>query len=291
MRVIHIPGLNCYHDCVVTLAYAFGIDYADSLSSVWSEWDMNYDPICRVYLTQRMPAELERKGMLLKRPCTTPEEREMGWDALDRSEFAIIGMDAYKIPWNPLYGLQHGPHYFLIQKGSLYCVDPTYGLCGIELTETSLSSDPYALIPVQRVEAAGLEPIHAISLMQQAREVQRQHPQRRELFYQQAEVWLQGTEEERVRPAKLVDALQTGRCLYRHYLEQKGVDQEQTPLFFSDSYYRAWKAVKNGFYKAALQRKSLGIFQEAYERLCVLLEEEIALAEQILLGEGEPNGS
>lgn len=287
MKLIHMRGLNCYHDCVITLAGAFGLDYVQSFSGLWSESDLRYDPICKVFLTRRMPAALEDMGMRLGPPRVTKEERERAWAQLPAGGFLLAGMDGFLIPWNPLYRLQHGPHYFIVQKTRAdpqTCLDPTYGLGGEALDSQDLVGNTYALIPVART-ASGL-PLAAAqdpdSLPAQAREVIGRHPAAISGFLQQAGVWLRGTEETVLFPAKFVDALLANRLLYRHYLEERHPESEEAALFQDKRYYEAWQAVKHGFYKAALTKWNPSVFDEACDCLAALFQREIALAERLL---------
>ena len=133
MKLIHFQGLNCYHDCMITLANTFGLNYTAAFSGLWAEGRLRYDPICDVFLSMRLEEALEDCGMKLDAPWITKKERETGWADTPAGDYIIIGMDAFLIPWNPLCELLHGPHYFIVQKGiseTHDCFDPTYGLVG-----------------------------------------------------------------------------------------------------------------------------------------------------------------
>lgn len=116
MNLIHFHGLNCYHDCMITLAGNFGLNYEYAFSHLWSESDFRYDPICSVFLTRKLPEMLEKMGMKLKQPCVSQKEKDSEWSNTINGKFVIIGMDAFLIPWNPLYQIQHGPHYFITKN-------------------------------------------------------------------------------------------------------------------------------------------------------------------------------
>lgn len=151
MELIQFPALNCYHACIVTLAQHFGLPCTRAFSRLWAESSLRYDPICGVFLTRRLPRALESMGMALGTPCVTPEARAAAWQSMPPGAFALAGMDAFRIPWTPLFGLQHGPHYFIVRKTGAeqaLCFDPTYGLSGQTLPAEALRAG-YALIAVR----------------------------------------------------------------------------------------------------------------------------------------------
>ena len=287
MMLIHIQDLNCYHDCVITMAGAFGLDYIQSFSGLWSESDLRYDPICRVFLTRRMPTALEAMGMKLEPPRVTGEERERAWAQLSVGDFVLVGMDGRLTPWNPLYQLQNGPHYFIVQKTCTdpqICFDPTYGLSGEPMGSQELVVNAYALIPIRKIAPSIplKQEYEPNSLLAQACEVLKRHPATIKVFLEQAGAWLYGAEETVLLPAKFVDALLTNRLLYRCYLEQRHTGLEEAALFQDARYYEAWRAVKHGFYKAALLKRNTAVFNDACDRLAALFHQEISIAEQLL---------
>lgn len=287
MKLIHFQGLNCYHGCIITLASAFGLDHTAAFSRLWSEGDLRYDPICGVFLSRRIQETLGRMGMILNTPIITRREREAAWADIPAGHYAIIGMDACLIPWCPLYQLIHGPHYFIVQKGgseTQSCFDPTYEISGQILTAAELISSAFALITVEMVRTALplADNIHD-PLYAQSREVLKTHPETLHHFLEQAEVQLQGSKDEALYPAKYVDALLTGRYLYRHFLKAQSESEKRAPLFFSQQYYNEWLACKNGFYKAALTRKSSSAFYEACILLTSLFDQELALAKNFIV--------
>lgn len=285
MNLIHFQGLNCYHGCMVTLADAFGLDYTKAFSRLWSEGRLRYDPICGVFLSQRLQDGLEALGMTLAQPRITTGERETEWAGIPAGHYAIIGMDARFIPWSPLYQLLHGPHYFIVQKGegkSHNCFDPTYGVNGRRLTTQELLADAFALIAVQTSGAAiPLADDAPDPLLVQAQDVLKTHPETLRHFLRQAGVWIQRSEKTALLPAKYVDALLSGRYLYRYFLNGRSKAEKRAPLLFSRQYYDEWLTAKNGFYKAALTRHSGSAFHEACRLLTALFEQERELALQI----------
>lgn len=286
MKLIHFPGLNCYHDCVITLAEAFGLDYLPSFSGLWAEDGLRYDPICKVFLTRRMPTALEAMGLKLEPPNVTGEERERAWAQLPVGGFALAGMDGCLTPWNPLYQLHHGPHYFIVQKTRAdpqTCFDPTYGLNGQLLDSRELVGNAYALIPARKVEPSFLPGEHDTDpILAQAREVITRHPAALHGFLEQADSWFHGTGEAVLLPAKYADALLTNRVLYRRYLEERHPGSEAAALFQEKGFYEAWQAVKHGFYKAALKKWDPAAFDDVCGRLTALFHQETAWARQLL---------
>lgn len=293
MKLIHFQGLNCYHDSLITLANAFGLDYTAAFSGLWSESHLRYDPICGVFLSQRLEETLETMGMRFDAPRTEVKDREMVWADIPAGDYVVIGMDGCLIPWCPLYQLLHGPHYFIVQKGTSAqqdCFDPTYGISGQKLAAQELVSNAYAVITVQMDQAA--RPItapHTVSahnpLLVQSQEVLKTHPETLLHFFERARIWMKGSEKTALLAAQYIDGLLTGRYLYRHFLEKQDHAEENAPLFFSRHYYDQWLTVKNGFYKAALIRKNSAAFEESCHLLTCLFEQETELARQVCSGE------
>lgn len=285
MKLIHLQGLNCYHDCMITLANAFGINYTLAFSRLWSEGELHYAPISSVFLSRRLEEALENMGMKLSTPQTTKNEREISWADTWAGNYVIVGMDAYLIPWCPIHQLLHGPHYFIVKKGRAElhdCFDPTYGITGKRLAAQDLVSNAYHLISVE-MDTSALLPIDNISspLLAQSQEVLTTHPETLLYFLEHAGIWMKGTEKTVLLPAKYIDGLLTGRYLYKHFLEEQGNAKEKAAMFFSRQYYDQWLTVKNGFYKAALTRQDSAAFNEAFHLLTDLFEQEMELARQI----------
>ena len=133
MKLICFQGLNCYHACIITLAHHAGYPYEQSFSRLWSDGNPRFDPIGRVFLTRRMPQALESMGMYLEEPAVTLPGRRHSWSEVSENAFALVGMDAFQVPWTPLFGLQHGPHYFIAQKKT-----ETHSFASIQLTELKI---------------------------------------------------------------------------------------------------------------------------------------------------------
>lgn len=286
MKLIHFQGLNCYHDCLITLANAFGINYLMAFSRLWSESDMRYDPICNIFLSRRLEETLESIGMKLSPPCITKREREIEWTDTPSGNYIIFGMDTCFIPWSPLYQLLHGPHYFIVQKGNSEfhtCFDPTYKLSDQKLTTQELILNAYALISIKMQNPAipFIENTHD-SLLEQSYEVLKVHPETLCHFLEQIDNWKQNLKKTVLFPAKYVDTLLTGRYLYKYFLSQQQDAAKRAPLFFSKPYYKKWLTVKNGFYKAALTSQNSSSFNESCSLLTSLFEQELELAKQII---------
>lgn len=271
---------------MITLANALGVNYTLAFSRLWSEGKLHYAPVCRVFLSQRLQETLENMGMKLSTSRITKKERETGWADTLAGNYVIVGMDAYLIPWCPIYQLLHGPHYFIVKKGRAElqdCFDPTYGIIGKNLAAQDLISNAYDLITV-KIDTSALLPADNISspLLAQSQEVLAAHPETLHYFFEQAGIWMNGTEKNALLPAKYIDGLLNGRYLYKHFLEGQGAVKEKAAMFFSRQYYDQWLAVKHGFYKAALARQDSAAFHEACRLLTDLFEQEMELARQLL---------
>lgn len=286
MKLIHIPEANCYLDCVITLANAFEIAYTESFSYLWAEEDLCYEPICHTFLSRQMPRMLKMMGMEIGIPCVSEQERKQGWTDILEGDFAMIGMDGFMIPWNPIYGALHGPHYFIVRKSRKdpqICFEPTYGLETQKMSATDLVSSSYAVIPVYRQKECAVPEYNGDVLLSQAKEVTENHPKAITNFLRQAKIWIQSGNDRTFLPARFVEALAQGRHLYGYFLRNKGIEQERAPLFWDEGYFKEWRAVKNGFYKAAVVKQKTAVFDEAYSLFVSLYEREMELAKQLLM--------
>ncbi|WP_122643574.1 hypothetical protein [Luxibacter massiliensis] len=285
MKLTHIPGVNCYLDCVITLADTFGIDYAEAFSCLWPESELCYEAICHTFLSRGLFRELDAMGMGVGKPCVSRKDKEQGWAECAEGEFMIVGIDGFSIPWNPLFSALHGPHYLIVHKSASepqVCCDPTYGIRGQKLTSVELIAASYAIIPVRQRENKIAYERGDRLLVSQAEEVMKAHPLAARRFLEKAKTWIQKGEENAFLPARYVEALTEGRRLYGFVLRKRKIPPNRAPLFWSESFFKQWRAVKNGFNKAALTKQKDGVFDETCCLFMSLYEQEIKMAEQIL---------
>lgn len=284
LNLINFQGLNCYSNCIVTIAAFLGVDYIRAFSSLWSETDFRYDSFRRVFLTRRMPAGLEALGARLDMRLldrSTPEEAEARLDAVESETLLLVGMDGYYIPWVPLYGLLHGPHYFIAvntASSELKGFDPTYTLFNQPIPRESLHTHAFDISYLCRVPASPfLE--ESTPALQEAREILLTHPQLLQNLTAQIRSCADGGHEQAILLAEYVDALISNRYLYRRYLQEQELC-EACPLFFRKEFFAQWTAVKNGLYKMSASRDT-HIHDDVCMLLTGLLEQESALAAKL----------
>ncbi len=296
MKLINFQGLNCYHNCIVSIAASQGLDYASAFSRLWSETDFRYDSGRNVYLTKRMIAGFRGLGTeLMMLNSGTVDERAQSLEQPGLGEPFIVGMDAFYIPWCQLYRIHHGPHYFIAEKtgdGAFKCWDPTY-----RREEENLSSKeilPHAfdisrMVPVTDHGCGQVQirtDFRAVNSPQdiraEAEAILRGHP----LFCGQLTSWLETFSyprgEEGLKPANYIDALTDNRYLYRYYLARQLLPYSAGQFLFSQEHFSRWTAVKNGLYKAALVTDRKAVMAEILPKLNDLLIVEMNLARCIL---------
>ena len=265
MILLNFQGLNCYYNCIVSIANAYGLNYLACFASLWSETDFKYDKFRDVFLTKRMLSILAAMGVnLVMLDCAPPVK---GLDACKEGEYIMIGMDVYYLPWNSLYKLHHGPHYFIARYTKaevLTCFDPTYGNQNehIHLDEVV----PY-VFDISRLCCVEKKSV-PVSVQNEAKEILLNHSYLYDkLIAPGDELWV----------AKYVDAMIHNRYLYRHFLQ---CQQSLFARLFDQEFFLDWAAVKNGLYKAAV-RKDRALINEVHSRIKDILDKEAMMAQQI----------
>ena len=296
MKLINFQGLNCYHNCIVSIAASQGLDYTEAFSRLWSETDFRYDNGRNVYLTKRMIAGFRMLGTeLLMLNSGTLDERVRSLRQPEPGEPFIVGMDAFYIPWCQLYGIHHGPHYFIAKKtgdDDLTCWDPTYHREEEKIPTKEIP--PYAfdisrLIPVsdrgcQQIPShSGFRDFKSPQdIRTEAEAILREHPAFRRRLTSWLETYPFPPGEEGLKPAKYIDALTDNRYLYRYYLARQLLPYSTGQFLFTREHFSRWTAVKNGLYKAALIADRKAVLAEILPTLNDLLTVEMNLARCIL---------
>lgn len=285
MKLINFQGLNCYYNCIVSIANHHHLDYPLSFASLWSETDFTYEPCRQVFLTQRMPAALEAMGLRLQMlPCASPGEAQESLSFFQDGEAILTGMDACYIPWSPLYRLHHGPHYFIARKedsDTLTCLDPTYSLSGGTIKAADILAYTFDISRLCRVpETAG--PAKAISLPEEeARTVLENHPGFCRRLLPAVRACIRKEPEYALLLARYTDALINNRYLYRCYLNSLPPPRNNCAAHFTEEFYIRWTAIKNGLFKASVCRDNKDLIDQVCRRLSSVILEEIDMAEAI----------
>lgn len=285
MELIDFPGLNCYYNCIITTAAMLGVNWLPAFATLWSETDFKYDPFRKTYLTRRMLTRLSALGARLEMlPCDSPEEAGESISQLIPGEYFLVGMDAFFIPWNPLYGLQHGPHYFIAANGAEQplCFDPTYGRAGESLPWQSLSSHAFDLSRIHHAAPQPLPTDVVFCVRQEVKRVSKIHSAMRLALPTWLESCLDQRREQADRLARYVDALLHNRYLYRYYLQENGLLSGPFASLLCKEFFSVWTAVKNGLYKASLSPHNGPILDEIHTLFDSLLHQELSAATTIL---------
>ncbi|MFT9056797.1 MAG: hypothetical protein ABF449_09295 [Ethanoligenens sp.] len=282
MNLIHFRGLNCYHDCIVTIAASLGLDYRASFATLWSETDFIYDPHSKVYLTKRMIANLQTLGAKLEKlDCSSPENMKESLSQFKAGEWIIIGTDTFYIPWTRYYHTLYNTHHFMVRKerdGSLSCADPTCGRQDMRITFEEII--PH-IFDIKRVRRVAEKPLN-FGAIREARAVLRSHPEMRKSLLEKMNGCTGAKQEDAGLLARYISAMIDNRYLFRHYLQTRPSASNQDRQLFSDEFFLRWTAVKNGLFKASLIRPNESVLRDVCGRAGELVDEEIAMAEKMI---------
>lgn len=287
MELINFQGLNCYYNCILSIANYLGADYVQALASLWSETDFKYDAIREVFLTKRLIKDLQIMGVEFENMFldeNSEKEADSAFKSIGDGELVIIGMNAFYIPWNPLYTLHHGPHYFFCKilaekRGWLTCYDPTYDSEGMEISFRELSAHIFDISKMFRIEKSHTE--KKISLKSEAQRVLLSDDNLKKKLIDNIALCKNKHREGALIIARYVDALINNRYMYRHCLKKQQEQDEKLNLFFCSEFFLKWTAIKNGLYKASFCSKNEEILSEIENLLNEVINMEETFARSV----------
>lgn len=282
MKLLNIEGMNCFTASLINLATCWGADYGQIFCGLWSENNFSYNPVWEVYNSKKLITNLENCGIKLSNlDLQNKYQLQQNLLQLEVDTFLVMGMDAFDVPWSPIYKLMHNPHYFVAHKTdgcTLTCYDPTYETQGMPLT----------------VHHAAL---HAFDLICTSKTVQNTKPP--SIFAEAYEYLATLPALKRKMKNMLCDKTATGkalfsnwakyanchmnnRYLFKYYLQQISPKILIDQTFLSLGFFSRWAAFKNGLYKAALVKDNTSLLIELEEMLNNLLNEEIIFANTVI---------
>lgn len=277
MDLIKFQGLNCYQCCVVSIAHHLGVSYPLAFSTLWSETDFLYEDYFQIYSSKRMVQNLEALGVrILSKPPEPQEQVRTRLSMLPVGALAVAGMDAFAIPWSPIYMLAHENHFFIIQKVAdcaFSCFDPSYGEKDARMTCADFL--PY-IFDLRSADPMEKHPIRTTAI-QEAKCVVQAHPGAMHKMVER--IQSASAKEEFLMVGRYIDAMIINRYLYRHYLDP-------APLaggLWSDDYFLRWKSVKNGLFKASFIKEKTKIIAEVISRFQDLMNEELEMAAAMVM--------
>lgn len=281
MSLFYFQGLNCYSSSMLNAAALTGVGYRNVFANLWSETDFTYDQIHHLYLSRRVPANLEALGVKLEfLNCCSPEEVEKSLSRLSNEQWMVVGMDAFFIPWTPYYRTLHSSHYFIARKknGNTYsCFDPTYDGKNMELTKDNMISH---IVDICWIYKTAGNQFH-ISIRQEVQEILYSHPKIQENLLVQIKECAYGKHKNGELLAKYIDALINNRYLYVHYLQSMSLYRGKYDQYFSKEFFQKWVTVKYGLYKASIRQSNQEIIREVCGHFGELIREEMDIAQKI----------
>lgn len=281
MSLIFFQGLNCYSSSMINVAAFTGIAYRHAFSNLWSETDFTYDQIHHMYLSRRLPQNLEFLGARMEfLNCCSREERKENISALPRGQYLVAGMDAFFISWVPFYQTLHSNHFFIARKESkdiFSCFDPTYDKQNLAITEELMVSYAFDLY---RIHKSAKKPFH-MDIRQEALRIVDTHPGTQEKLLAQIMECTYEKHKNGELLAKYIDAFINNRYLYLHYLQTMPLSGERYDHYFHREFFQKWTAVKHGLYKASMSKDNQALIMKVCELFKELIREEMNIAREI----------
>lgn len=282
MSLIFFQGLNCYWASMINAAVFTGVDYRNVFSNLWSETDFAYDEANRLYLSRRIPNNLESMGVRMEfLDCGSREDIKENISGLPIGQWIIAGMDAFFIPWVPFYQTLHNLHYFIAkkeEKSFFSCFDPTYDKENLEITEEQLIAH---VSDICRIHKSAEKPLH-IELRQEAQKILDTHPETQKNLLSQIMECAHGKQKNGELLARYIDALINNRYLYLHYLQNMPLSRGEYHQYFNKEYFKKWAAVKHGLYKASMSKDNQVLIGEVCGHFEELIREERSIAKEII---------
>lgn len=285
MRLTYFQGLNCYYECIICIAGYYGLEPAAAFDSLWSETDFKYDPYRKAYLTKRLLQNLSAMGAKLEMlDCSRPEMTDASLSQPGEKEPFLVGMDAFYIPWNPLFGIHHGPHYFIACHSdgkNLICQDPTYEKrdMEIECRQVRAYSFDISRICYEDLPDGKKDKDREISgIGTEAKKMSDILPDIRNRLLRHMNETAMKDMDKTVLLARYVDAMIVNRRMYGYYLREYFPEIYKNHIFSRKKFFSEWNGVKNGILKAAVSKDSSPVLMEVCCQFHTLMAEEIKQA-------------
>lgn len=282
MGLIFFQGLNCYSSSMINAAAFTGIAYRDAFADLWSETDFTYDQIHHLFLSRRLPRNLEFLGAKMEfLDCCSWAERKKNISALPPGQCLVAGMDAFFIPWVPFYQTLHSLHYFIARKESqnvFSCFDPTYDKQNLEITEEHMVTYASDICWIHK----SAEKTFHMEIRQEAQRILDTHPGTQEKLLTQIMKCAYEKHKNGELLAKYIDAFINNRYLYLHYLQTMPMPGERCDQYFHKEFFQKWTAVKHGLYKASMSMDNQALIKEVCEHLKELITEEMNIAREMV---------
>ena len=179
--------------------------------------------------------------------------------------------------------LYHSPHYFILESKAddiFYCHDPTYGVSDIKVSLVWLVQNCRELITV------AMHPTETVYQQVDSIKMVRQEAGRIiETIHTYTSVYLEKFWSENdsspLYCAKYADCIISNRLLYKKYLLECLPSLPEAARLFDDSYFLKWRAVKNGYVKAAVTKNQEATLKAVKSYLNELHACELSIAHKI----------
>lgn len=276
MDLIYYRGLNCRLASLLNIADMLGANYLDAYVTLWSETDFSDEIKYNIYMSKRVYENLDAIGI-------RTEPLDCARDAVSHiadGTMLLIGADTIDIPWHPVFGHFHDPHYFFAKKQpaqSIVCFDPVYGETNTEIKAEAVLTSAFELCRVYRVDAS--PPTHGLA--EEAAAILRHLPDTAEALSDR----IQGCKNDGKRNLPLllkqINAMLNNRYLFGHYARASAPLAACSDAFFNDAYYANWEAVRNGLYKSGVVKQNEAVIDEVCKLFARAMQEELSMAARI----------
>lgn len=270
-------GMNCHVAGLVNIADKLGVNTPALFHNLWSETCFTDSRSYNLYTSKRFYENLSSSGIALETQTDTKSFGEI-LTMLPQGDFLLLGMDTYYIPWHPVYGYFHGPHFVAgkkISSGVFTCLDPIYGNPFGILTQENILSGAFELDRLTRTTASFQDTSYgaeASAILQSKALPALIH---RINFCRQ-------NKQELYSLRKYSSALINNRLMYKKFLEACLPPCKLYDSLFDREFFKKWEAVQNGLIKISI----VPDFHTAAEEVCSLInsvfEEELRFAEILL---------
>lgn len=292
MNLIYYRGLNCYLASVINIAANLGIDYPNAFSTLWSEKDFTNDLEYHMYTSKRVYKNLELLGLKsdvidckLSKAAATD-----GLSVIHENELLLIGMDTFYILWSKVFQNFHEAHYFFVQKNTAdtyYGFDPTYDKKYILLQADYISDHAFEIKRISKCSEKGMK----VDLYREAKEILHTHPEMKDAVCFDIQKCTDRLGDDFNSLIQLITAMINNRYLFLQYLQSSFCSSDYHRQFFNKEFFSKWEGVKNGLYKAYILKNKENVVAEVSSLFLSVVEEEIMIAEKILILELDRTGS
>ena len=275
--MIAYKGMNCHLAALVNIAHDLGINTPALFYNLWSETDFLDNLKYNIYTSKRVYKNLSAFGITTQTQ-TDAKYFAQTLQALPEGDFLLLGIDIYFIPWHPVYGHFHGPHFIAGKKtapGVFTCVDPIYRRSSAILSQENILCGAFEMTSIKKSHPSlqefdcKAEPLRILQNNNHQYIMQHLHSCKSDR---------QGLDYLR----KYTTAMLNNRLMYSKFLENTLPSSEISNNLFSEDFFKKWAAIQNGLIKISVISDFSPVVDEVYKLMNSVFQEELRFAEILL---------